>query len=100
MNANILYGVSMHDGVSKILSLNINSTLNSSAVAEPENPTLVATPPVPVPVHASLDEPEITENEEVMPMDEDFAPSKEGEEENEAEEHSIKYEVTQKDDEE
>ncbi len=100
MNANILYGVSMHDGVSKILSLNINATLNPGAVSGPENSALAAAPPAGSPVNTVLNVAEISESEEVMPMDEDFAQSKEDEEENEAEEHAIKYEATQKEEDE
>ena len=100
MNANILYGVSMHDGVSKILSLNINATLNSSGEIDSEGKPLAVSPTVSTLVSTSLDVAEIGGIEEVMPMDEDFASSKESEEEDEAEEHALKYEATQKDDDE
>ena len=100
MNANILYGVSMHDGVSKILSLNINATLNSSGEIDSEGKPLAVSPTVSTLVSTSLDVAEIRGIEEVMPMDEDFAPSKESEEEDEAEEHALKYEATQKEDDE
>ncbi|MEK6855791.1 MAG: AAA family ATPase, partial [Nanoarchaeota archaeon] len=34
MNANVLYGVSMHDGVSKVLSLNLEDTLKAAKEAQ------------------------------------------------------------------
>ena len=45
MNSNILYGVSMHDGVSKVLSLNVNGTVQPVTEQGFENQALVASMP-------------------------------------------------------
>ena len=70
MNANVLYGVSMHDGVSKILSLNVNATLGDTTTIG--NPVLVEVPPLPR--QTTETESELIETMEEMPLDEDFAP--------------------------
>lgn len=93
MNANVLYGVSMHDGVSKILSLNVNSSLPQQLPSSGGSVVIVESAS---PKDALYAEPSLTETNEEMPLDEDFAPSREGEEARDEEEHVRKFEATQK----
>ncbi len=99
-NANVLYGVSMHDGVSKILSLNVNATIPEAGSAGLGNHPLVTIQQPGTPQDTLSAEPALPENTEEMPQDEDFMPATEGDEALEEEEHARSYEATQRDDEE
>ena len=96
VNANVLYGVSMYDGVSKVLSLNVNATLPLNMPANADG-ALATMQQASIPKDTLYTGPVLPESTEVMPLDEDFAPSKEGEEASEEEEHVRKYEATQED---
>lgn len=97
MNTNVLYGVSMHDGVSKILSLNVGENVQPAVGTELGNSALLAPLPVGVAPGPLLSEPEVSESDESMPLDEEFAPSTEGDEAAEEEKHAQRYEATQQD---
>ena len=65
MKSNVLYGVSMHDGVSKILSLKVQGEIRETAVENPAEPVALTGD-----MQNLADSSEMSD--EVMPLDEDF----------------------------
>lgn len=99
MNANILYGVSMHESVSKVLSLKVNDASPvSTIIPVASNGAALAVASIPEAISVSKDASDTVEQEEEMPLDPDFAPSVGKHEEGDEEvEHAKKYDATQND---